>query len=44
MAFGALMLVDTAGWGAVSAGWYGAAACILVGVVLCASGLGARRD
>lgn len=38
------MLADGAGWADVSAGWYGAAACITLGVVLAASGLGARRD
>lgn len=43
MAFGALLLLDTAGGVSISAGWYGAAACIMLGVGLCASGLGARR-
>lgn len=43
MAFGAVILIDAAGWTEVSAGGFAAAACVMLGIVLCASGLGARR-
>jgi hypothetical protein len=38
------MLADASGWIEVTAGWMAAAASLLVGVILAASGLGTQKD